>query len=50
MDAGGEWYERLDRHGKPIDTALGHAWKSGYHTVRATIQTIRRLRKLQEVG
>ena len=46
MQSGGEWYERLDRQGTPLDTALGHAWKSGYHTVRATIQTIRRLKGL----
>lgn len=46
MDGGGEWYERLDRKGKPIDDALGHAWKISYHTVRSMIQTIQRLDKL----
>ena len=25
MPAGGEWYERVDRFGTPIDDALGHA-------------------------
>ena len=46
MPAGGEWYERLDRRGNPIDDALGHAWKINYHTVRSVIQTVRRLRAL----
>ena len=46
MAGGGEWYERLDRTGKPIDDALGHAWKISYHTVRSMIQTVRRLRSL----
>lgn len=45
-DSGGEWYERLDREGRVIDSALGHAWKSSYHTVRAPIQAVRRLRRL----
>jgi mannobiose 2-epimerase len=43
VEAGGEWYERLDRVGKPIDDAIGHAWKISYHTVRAVIQSIERL-------
>jgi mannobiose 2-epimerase len=46
MEAGGEWFERLDREGKPIDDALGHAWKICYHTVRSMIETVRRLEKL----
>lgn len=45
-DAGGEWYERVNRRGAPIDDALGHAWKISYHTVRAMMQTVRRLRAL----
>jgi len=45
-DAGGEWYERVDREGVPIDDALGHAWKISYHTVRSMIQVTRRLRGL----
>ena len=47
LDAGGEWYERVDQQGRIVDGALGHAWKNSYHTVRATIQTIRRLRIIQ---
>ena len=46
MDAGGEWYERVDREGRPLDDALGHAWKISYHTVRSMIQVVRRLRGL----
>ena len=46
MEAGGEWYERVDRHGNPVDDALGHAWKISYHTVRCIVQCIRRLRRL----
>ena len=46
IPGGGEWYERVDRAGRPLDTVLGHGWKSSYHTVRATVQCIRRLRGL----
>jgi mannose/cellobiose epimerase-like protein (N-acyl-D-glucosamine 2-epimerase family) len=46
LAGGGEWYERIDRQGAPIDDALGHAWKCGYHTVRSMIQTTQRLRAL----
>ena len=50
MEAGGEWYERVDRLGHPIDDALGHAWKISYHTVRSMVQTIHRLRGLAARG
>ena len=46
---GGEWYERVDRSGRPIDDALGHAWKISYHTVRSMIQSVSRLRQLADV-
>lgn len=46
MEAGGEWYERVDRFGSPIDDVLGHAWKINYHTVRSMVQSILRLRAL----
>ena len=46
MDAGGEWYERLDRQGNPIDATLGHAWKINYHTMRSMIQSEARLMKI----
>jgi mannose/cellobiose epimerase-like protein (N-acyl-D-glucosamine 2-epimerase family) len=48
MDAGGEWYERLDREGNILDGALAHSWKISYHTVRSMIQIEWRLRKLIE--
>ncbi|MCK5739348.1 AGE family epimerase/isomerase, partial [bacterium] len=48
MAAGGEWFERLDREGRPIDDALGHAWKISYHTVRSMIQTVQRLEMLTQ--
>jgi mannose 2-epimerase len=44
MEAGGEWYERLDRSGTPLDPVLGHAWKINYHTVRSMVQSIQRLK------
>jgi mannose/cellobiose epimerase-like protein (N-acyl-D-glucosamine 2-epimerase family) len=50
MPAGGEWYERVDRYGEPIDAVLGHAWKINYHTVRSMVQTIRRLRALAQAA
>jgi mannobiose 2-epimerase len=46
MDAGGEWYERLDREGNVLDGDLSHSWKINYHSVRAMVQSIERLRKL----
>ena len=49
LEAGGEWYERLDRSGQPVDDALGHAWKISYHTVRSMVQCILRLRAMLEV-
>jgi mannobiose 2-epimerase len=46
MAGGGEWFERVDRQGVPLDDALGHAWKISYHTVRSMVQTVARLRQL----
>jgi mannobiose 2-epimerase len=46
LPAGGEWFERVDRQGKPIDDALGHGWKICYHTVRSMIETIQRLEQI----
>ncbi len=43
---GGEWFERLDREGNPVDDALDHSWKICYHNVRSMIQTVKRLRKI----
>ncbi|MGB2959421.1 MAG: AGE family epimerase/isomerase [Bacteroidota bacterium] len=46
MEAGGEWFERLDRKGKTIDDSLAHAWKISYHSVRSMVQINKRLRDL----
>jgi mannobiose 2-epimerase len=46
MDAGGEWYERLDRQGNVLDSDLAHSWKINYHSVRAMVQSVERLRLL----
>jgi mannose/cellobiose epimerase-like protein (N-acyl-D-glucosamine 2-epimerase family) len=42
----GEWYPLLTREGEPVWTHMSHSWKVNYHTVRAMIQCIRRLKKL----
>jgi len=42
----GEWYALLERDGSVKWDYLGHAWKINYHTVRAVIQTLKRLRQL----
>jgi mannose/cellobiose epimerase-like protein (N-acyl-D-glucosamine 2-epimerase family) len=46
LEAGGEWYERVDREGNVVDGALGHGWKINYHSVRSMIQVIRRLEQV----
>ena len=42
----GEWFPLLSRKGEPIWTHMSHSWKINYHTVRAVIQSIKRLNKL----
>ncbi len=44
----GEWYPLLTREGEPIWSHMGHSWKINYHTVRAMIQSILRLRKIAD--
>ena len=44
----GEWYPLLTREGEPIWSHMGHSWKINYHTVRAMIQSIVRLRKIAD--
>lgn len=44
----GEWYPLLTREGEPIWTHMGHSWKINYHTVRAMIQSINRLKKISD--
>ena len=48
MDAGGEWRERVDRRGRPVDPALAHAWKINYHSVRGMLEVEKRLRRMLE--
>ena len=45
----GEWYALLERNGTVKWDYLGHEWKISYHTVRAVIQTLKRLRELQKM-
>ena len=45
----GEWYPLLTRKGEPIWTHMGHSWKINYHTVRAMVQSIKRLDVLIEM-
>jgi mannose 2-epimerase len=44
----GEWYPLLTREGEPIWRHMGHSWKINYHSVRAMVQSVRRLEKLAE--
>ncbi len=44
----GEWYPLLTREGVPVWTHMSHSWKVNYHSVRAVIQSIKRLEKLAE--
>ena len=46
----GEWYPLLSRKGDPIWTHMGHSWKINYHTVRAAIQSIHRMKKLLAIS
>jgi len=42
----GEWYPLLTREGEPIWRHMSHSWKINYHTVRAMVQSIIRLKQL----
>lgn len=44
----GEWFALLERDGTVRWDYMGHAWKISYHTVRAVIQSVRRLKQLVE--
>jgi mannose/cellobiose epimerase-like protein (N-acyl-D-glucosamine 2-epimerase family) len=44
----GEWWPLLTREGKPIWTHMSHSWKINYHTVRAMVQSIDRLRRIMD--
>ncbi|MGB3586481.1 MAG: AGE family epimerase/isomerase, partial [Tunicatimonas sp.] len=43
----GEWWPLLTREGKPVWTHMSHSWKVNYHTVRAMVQSIERLKQLE---
>jgi mannobiose 2-epimerase len=43
----GEWYPLMTRKGDPIWTHMSHSWKINYHTVRAMVQSINRLKKIE---
>lgn len=45
----GEWYALLERDGRVKWDYLGHEWKISYHTVRAVIETIARLKQIREL-
>ncbi len=42
----GEWWPLLTREGEPVWTHMSHSWKVNYHTVRAMVQSIKRLELL----
>ena len=44
----GEWWPLLSQDGSPIWTHMSHSWKVNYHTVRAMVQAIKRLRMLSK--
>lgn len=44
----GEWWPLLTREGNPIWTHMSHSWKVNYHTVRAMVQSIERLKLVQK--
>ncbi len=46
----GEWFALLDRNGDVLWDHLGHAWKNNYHTTRSMVQTLRRLKKIEQKG
>ena len=43
----GEWFPLLSRKGEPIWTHMSHSWKINYHTVRAVIQSIKRMERIK---
>ncbi len=44
----GEWWPLMTRDGRPIWTHMSHSWKVNYHTVRAMVQSIKRLTQLEQ--
>jgi mannobiose 2-epimerase len=46
----GEWYALARRDGTILWDYLGHEWKNNYHTTRSMVQTLRRLKIIEEKG
>jgi len=46
----GEWYPLLSREGAPIWSHMGHSWKINYHTVRAMVQGVKRLKEIMDIS
>ena len=44
----GEWWPLLTRQGEPVWTHMSHSWKVNYHTVRAMVQSVKRLTRVLE--
>ncbi|MDF9799554.1 mannose/cellobiose epimerase-like protein (N-acyl-D-glucosamine 2-epimerase family) [Catalinimonas alkaloidigena] len=44
----GEWWPLLSRKGEPVWTHMSHSWKVNYHTVRAMVQSIERLKNVRD--
>jgi mannose 2-epimerase len=45
----GEWYALLERDGRVKWDYLGHEWKISYHTVRAVVESLSRLKQIREM-
>ncbi len=45
----GEWWPLLTREGEPVWTHMSHSWKVNYHTVRAMVQSVERLKQLESI-
>jgi len=46
----GEWYPLLTREGEPIWRHMGHSWKINYHSVRAMVQSVKRMEMLADIN
>jgi mannose 2-epimerase len=45
----GEWFPLLNHSGNIISASMGYNWKSGYHTLRATVLVIKKLREILKI-
>ena len=46
----GEWLPLLERDGRPVWTHMGTSWKINYHTIRAVIESSRRISAILKQG